>query len=187
MGEQKLLLPLREKPVLQWVLESALASDLHEIVCVVRGLETVRRKIPLADERLYWLVNYAADRGQSTSIIAGLWSVDPRSEGALFIVGDQPMIRRELINALIERFEKSPAWIVAPSFQGHPRNPVLFRRNLFPDLLRLKGDRGGRGLIETYRDKTDLLEWSDETPFMDLDVREDYEKLKGLAESSPDQ
>jgi molybdenum cofactor cytidylyltransferase len=181
MGEQKLLLPLREKPVLQWVLESALASDLHEIVCVVRGLETVRRTIPLADERLYWLVNYAADRGQSTSIIAGLWSVDPRSEGALFIVGDQPMIRRELINALIERFEKSSALIVAPSFQGHPRNPVLFRRNLFPDLLRLKGDRGGRGLIETYRDKTDLIEWSDETPFMDLDVREDYEKLKGLA------
>jgi molybdenum cofactor cytidylyltransferase len=181
MGEQKLLLPLREKPVLQWVLESALASDLHEIICVVRGLATVRREISLVDERLYWLVNYAADRGQSTSVIAGLWSVDAQSEGALFIVGDQPMIRPEIINALIERFEKSSALIVAPSFQGHARNPVLFRRDLFPDLLRLKGDRGGRALLETYRDRTDLVEWIDEIPFIDLDVREDYEKLKDLA------
>jgi CTP:molybdopterin cytidylyltransferase MocA len=40
-NEQKLLVPLRDKPVLQWVLESALASDLHEIVYVVRDLETV--------------------------------------------------------------------------------------------------------------------------------------------------
>jgi molybdenum cofactor cytidylyltransferase len=53
MGEQKLLLPLRGKPVLQWVLESALASDLHEIVCVVCDLRAVRRRISLADERLY--------------------------------------------------------------------------------------------------------------------------------------
>ena len=30
-GEQESLVPLRDKPVLQWGLESALASDLHEI------------------------------------------------------------------------------------------------------------------------------------------------------------
>ena len=47
MGEQKLLLPLRGKPVLQWVLESALAADLHEIVCVVHDLSAVRRRISL--------------------------------------------------------------------------------------------------------------------------------------------
>ena len=65
-SEQKLLLPLRDKPVLQWVLESALASDLHEIICVVRDLEAVRRRITLSDERLYWLTNPAADQGQSS-------------------------------------------------------------------------------------------------------------------------
>ena len=36
-----------EHGLLQRVLESALASDLHEIVCVVRDLEAVRRKISL--------------------------------------------------------------------------------------------------------------------------------------------
>jgi molybdenum cofactor cytidylyltransferase len=181
MGEQKLLLPLGGKPVLQWVLESALASDLHEVICVVRDLGAIRQQISLADDRLYWLVNYAADRGQSTSVIAGLWAIDPKSDGALFLVGDQPMISSDLIDSMIDRFDNSSAWIIAPSCKGQTRNPVLFRRNLFPELLQLTGDRGGRMLIEKQRDRTTLVEWEDEVPFMDLDVRADYERLKGLA------
>jgi CTP:molybdopterin cytidylyltransferase MocA len=91
--------------VLQWVLESALASDLHEIVCVVRDLEAVRRRISLVAHRLYWLTNQAADRGQSTSLIAVLSAIDPKSDGALILAGDQPMIRPELINSLVNGME----------------------------------------------------------------------------------
>jgi len=177
-SEQKLLLPLRGKPMLQWVLEGALASDLHEIVCVVRDLSAVHRRISLVHERLYWLTNQATDQGPSSSVIAGLWAIDPKSDGALFLLGDQPMIRRELINSLLERFENTNALIVAPSFQGQTRNPVLFRRDLFPELLHLTGDRCGQGLIKKYRKKTHLVEWNDEMSFMDIDVCEDYEKMK---------
>lgn len=177
MSEQGLLQPLQDKPVLQWVLESALASDLHEIVCVVRDLEAVRRRISLVAKRLYWLTNHAADQGQSTSVIAGLWAIDPKSDGALILLGDQPMIQRDLINSLAERFENSNALIVAPSFQEEIHNPVLFRRDLFPKLLQLTGDQSGRVLIEKYRKKTALVDWNDEASFMDIDVREDYEKI----------
>jgi molybdenum cofactor cytidylyltransferase len=181
IGREKLLLPLRGKPVLQWVLESALASDLDEIVCVTRELTSAQRQLNLSDERLLWLTNYAADRGQSTSVISGLWATNPRSDGVMFLVGDQPLIRKELINALIEKFKSGSAWIVAPSFEQAPRNPVLFRRDLFPELLQLTGDRGGRMLIEKYKNKTALVEWKDEISFLDLDVHEDYERLKELA------
>ncbi len=180
MGEPKLLLPLKGKPVLQWVLESALSANLHEVICVVREMESVRQRITRLSGRLYWLVNYGADRGQSTSLIAGLWAIDPTSDGVLFLVGDQPMMSSDLINALIERFESSRALIVAPSFHGETRNPVIFRRDLFPELLQLTGDRGGRSLIERYNAQTERVEWNDEVPFMDLDVREDYEKLLSL-------
>src|SRR5229473_445264 len=142
MGEQKVFLPLQGKPVLQWVLESALKSDLHEVICVVRDLASARQRIALVHERLFWLVNHAADRGQSTSVIAGLWATDPKSHGTLFLTGDQPMIRCDL----------------------------------FPELLQLTGDRGGRVLVEKYLDKTELLDWPDEAPFMDIDVRENYER-----------
>lgn len=181
MGEQKLFLPLGGKPVLQWVLESALASALDEIICVARDLGPVRRQINLADERLFWLLNYAADRGLSTSVIAGLWAANPESDGVMFLVGDQPLIRKELINSLIERFADNSSLIVAPKFNGEARNPVLFRRELFPDLLKLTGDRGGRALLEKHRKMTTLVEWQDELPFLDIDLPEDYERIKGLA------
>ena len=170
MGEQKLLLPLRGKPVLQWVLESALAADLHEIVCVVHDLSAVRRRISLVDERLYWIINDAADRGQSTSVIGGLWAIHPKSDGALFLAGDQPMIQSKLIDALVKRFKNSAALIVAPSFRGQTRNPVLFRRDIFPELLQVTGDRDRRGLIEKYRHKTALVKWNDEMSFMEIDL-----------------
>jgi len=181
LGQPKLFLPLRGKPVLQWVLESALASDLDEIVCVTRELRSAQRQLDLSDERLLWLTNYAADRGQSTSVIAGLWATSPKSDGVMFLVGDQPLIPKELINALIKKFTSGSAWIVAPSFKNEPRNPVLFRRDLFSELLQLTGDRGGRALIDKDKKKTALVEWKDEIPFLDLDVHEDYERLKELA------
>lgn len=182
MGEQKLFLPLAGKPVLQWVLESALASDLDEIICVTRDFAPVRRQITVTDERLLWLLNYAADRGQSTSVITGLWAANQQCDGVMFLVGDQPLISKELINSLIDKFYDSSAAIVAPKFDGQARNPVLFRRKLFPELLKLTGDRGGRMLLEKHRRKIAFVEWLDEIPFLDLDVPADYERLKKLAQ-----
>ncbi len=178
MGQQKLLLDLKGKPILQWVLEAALSSELDEVVCVVREANEIQKGISLKDDKLRWVTNEKASEGQNTSVIAGLKAINPQSEAALFIVGDQPLVKRDLIDGLIDLFRKTAALIVAPTFQGQTRNPVLFRKDLFPEFLKLTGDRGGRGLIEKYKDKTVFLEWKEEAPFLDVDRWEDYEKLK---------
>jgi molybdenum cofactor cytidylyltransferase len=178
MGEQEALLPLRDKPALQRVLEGALASRVREVVCVVSDLTSARRHVTVENERLIWLVNYGADGGPNSSMIAGLWAIDPNSDGVLFLAGDQPFIGSELIDALIDRFENSRALIVAPSFEGQTRNPLLFRRELFPELLKLAGNRGARALLEKNRDQAELVPWSEEIPAVDVDVRADYARLK---------
>jgi molybdenum cofactor cytidylyltransferase len=178
MGRQKLLLDLKGKPVLQWTLEAALASELDELVCVVRDLEEIKRRISLKHQKLRWVTNERAAQGQSTSIMAGLKAISPESEAALFLVGDQPLVTPELINTLIDRFKREASLIVAPTFRGETRNPVLFHRDLFPEILQLKGDRGARGLIEKYRQTSAFPEWPDGSPFLDVDSWEDYEKLK---------
>ena len=178
MGQQKLLLDLKGKPVLQWTIEAALGSKLDEVVCVVRVLKNIREGISLNHEKLRWAINDRAAEGQSTSVTTGLKVVSPQSEAALFLVGDQPLVKPELINSLIDLFRKSGAPIVAPTFQGQTRNPVLFHKGLFPELLKLTGDRGGRRLIEKYDDKAAFLEWKDEAPFLDVDRWEDYERLR---------
>ena len=181
MGQPKLFLPRHGKPVLQWVLESVLATKVIEVICVVRDLAAVRAHISVADHRLSWLVNDRADAGQSSSVIAGLWAVDPKADAALFVVGDHSMLSSELINALIDRFNRVSAPIIAPTFQGQVRNPALFRREIFPELLKLEGDRGGRAVIEKYQDRLELVQWNEAAPFMDIDDQTDYERIKLLA------
>ena len=181
MQEQKALLPPRDPPVLQRVLESALASKVREVVCVVSDLASAPRQVTVKNERLIWLVNYGVEGGPNGSRSAGLWAIDPNSDGVLFLAGDQPFIGSELINALIERFENSRALIVAPSFEGQPRNPLLFRRELFPELLKLSGDRGARALLEKNRDQAELVPWGEEIPCVDIDARADYARLKAPA------
>ena len=178
IGKQKLLLDFKGKPVLRRVLEAALASDLDEVVCAVRDVSEVQQRISLKHDKLRWVCNKKAPEGQSTSVIAGLKAISPQSEAAFFLVGDQPLVKRDLIDGLIDLFRKTAALIVAPTFQGQTRNPVLFHKDLFPEFLKLTGDRGGRRLIEKYKDKTVFLEWKEEAPFLDVDRWEDYERLK---------
>ena len=181
MGMPKLFIPLHGKPVLQWTLESVLATKVTEVICVVRELASIRATISIRDDRLYWLVNDRADDGQSSSVIAGVWAVDPQSKGAILIVGDQPLRGSQLINALIERGKISSAPIIAPSFQRQLRNPVLFRREMFLELLKLTGDSGGQALIEKYPDQLEILQWDEEAPFMEVDDQKDYERIQVLA------
>jgi CTP:molybdopterin cytidylyltransferase MocA len=57
---------------------------------------------------------------------------------------------KKLINALIDRFANSPASIVAAISRDQPANPILFRRDLYPELLKLTGDDRGLSLLEKH-------------------------------------
>lgn len=180
-NDPKFFLPLRGKPVLQWILESALAADLGEVVCVTHDLKTARKQIALTDKRLFWLMHYASDGHHNSSMIAGLWAINPRNDGALFLRGDQPLIRANLIDALVGRFAAGSTTIVAPSFNGEPRHPILFGRELFPELIQLRGDRTANALIEKYREQTALIECKDGNSFLGLDANENLERIQELA------
>ena len=177
IGEPEFFLPLNGKPALQWLLESALASVLGEIVCVFDDLKFARRQINLVDDKLFWLVN-SADRGQSATVITGLWAIHPKSDGVMFLDGDQPFIRKDLIDALIEKFYESSALIVAPSFDGKTRSPILFHRELFPELLKLTGDRRERLLLRGREKFTALGQWKEELSFVRLKDYQDRERVR---------
>jgi len=177
IGEPEFFLPLNGKPALQWLLESALASVLGEIVGVFDDLKFARRQINLVDDKLFWLVN-SAERGQSATVITGLWAIHPKSDGVMFLDGDQPFIRKDLIDALIEKFYESSALIVAPSFDGKTRSPILFHRELFPELLNLTGDRRERLLLRGREKFTALVQWKEELSFVRLKDYQDRERVR---------
>lgn len=169
--------PLHGKPALQSTLEIALSARVAEVICVTDDLAAARREIKLADDRLFW--HWApSSRARSASVIAGLWASHPQSAGVMFISGEQPTIRKELIDSLIAKFESDPASIVAASLAGQPREPILVRRRLFPELLKLTGDEGVSSLIAKHPTDTALVDGRDETPNQDGERRRVAERIK---------
>lgn len=153
----------RDKSVLQSILESVLASDVDEVICVTDDLAQTRREITLNDSRLFWYQNSAASRGQSSSVIAALWASHPRSDGVMFVACEPPTFATELINAMIETFKTSAASIIAATFAGQPRGPLLFRRDLFPEILELTGDDTEASLLGKHTRNTALVPWQEES------------------------
>jgi molybdenum cofactor cytidylyltransferase len=65
--------------------------------------------------------------------------------------------------------------VIAPLVDGQRGNPVLFDRNTFTELEKLKGDKGGRGLFSKFT--VSWVEWHDSTVLKDIDTEEDYQRL----------
>ena len=59
--------------------------------------------------------------------------------------------------------------------EGKRGNPVLFDRAVFPDLMSLQGDAGGRQVFSRYPIANVL--WNDPRLLLDVDTLEDYERL----------
>jgi molybdenum cofactor cytidylyltransferase len=175
MGELKQLLPFGGQPMVRRVTEAACAAGLAQVVVVV-GAQAEAVAEALSGLPVDLAVNSAWARGMSTSLRAGLEALRPEIGAALVVLADQPGLTRDLLRALIDRYRASGAPIVAPVHLGQRGNPVLFDRGLFPQLLAVEGDQGGREIIARYQDEMEGVEMDDPAVVLDVDTRQDYEK-----------
>ncbi len=172
--------PFRGKPLLRWVVEAALRSRLAS-VNVILGHQHSRVREALVDldgaGRLAFTMNERHENGQSESIIAGLSAVSADCAGAMFLVGDQPLLDAGAIDRLIAAFEASPTGICYPWCDGQRRNPVIFARRFFTDLRQLRGDVGGSVVIANHPEAAVPVTFGDPKPFCDVDRRADIDLL----------
>ncbi len=176
----KLLAPFGGKPLIAWTVEAALASRLSR-VAIVLGHEgdAVRAAIAelMAEDRIVDVVNEDYRDGQSRSVVAGLNAVRGNCSGAMFLVGDQPSLTADIINALIAAHTRDGTGICHPSANGVRCNPVIFAERFFPDILALTGDNGARALIDAHPEAVTAVEFADDTPFRDIDRAGDLRAL----------
>jgi molybdenum cofactor cytidylyltransferase len=183
MGSHKLLLPFKGRPLVRWVVEAALASGAAPVIVVVgHGGERVRAALP--DGRLIAILNPSYAEGMSTSLKIGLAATPKEVEGALIVLGDQPLITTNIINTLIAESSAAPDAIIAASYQGRQGNPVLFPRQYFAELEAVTGDAGGRSLLARYPERIRLVEIDDAQAGLDIDTPAEYQAL--LSENALD-
>lgn len=180
LGQPKQLLELSGRPVLQHVLEAAGAAGLDEIVVVLGHVaEEVAAALTLPPGART-VVNPDYATGQASSLRAGLSALDTRSGAALILLGDQPGMRPADIRAVAAAYLAGAGPVVQGRYQGRPGHPVLFDRQVWPELAAVDGDKGARDVIKAHPDWVVRVDLDGEAP-PDLDTLEDYDRLRGDA------
>ena len=173
-GRPKQLLDWRGEPFVRHVARTALEAGLSPVV-VVLGAQAPQIRPAL--DGLPLIIREAAgwQQGQSASLIAGMQAVPGEVGSVIFLLADQPQIPAALIESLLALHAETLAPLVAPQIDGRRANPVLFDRRVFPELLSLSGDSGGRALFARY--PVAWLAWLDSFIGLDVDTPEDYRRF----------
>jgi molybdenum cofactor cytidylyltransferase len=177
MGRIKQLLPVGEETLIERVLGQILESQLDKVVLVLghRALDIKAVIAPcFVDPRLRIIENRQYRQGISSSIAAGIREVESTHDHAMFFLADMPCIPSNLINRLLGRHLTSGMPIGAIQSEGRPAHPVIFSRELYPELKRLKGDVGARSLFSAYSGSICLIEPEGDYDSLDIDTPEDY-------------
>lgn len=130
------------------------------------------------------IVNHAPESGLAHSVQLGLAAIEALNQAgaALVLLGDQPLVRIEVVQALLDAWKKGKGPVVRPSYSaspGVPGHPVLLDRSIWSRASRLQGDRGFGILLASNEFETSVLDVSGHNP--DIDTPAD---LSSLEESS---
>ena len=178
-GGQKLVAELDGQPIIRHVVEVARAAGLEPIV-VVEPPGDPFRAADLGDtERV---VNPVPADGLSGSVRIGLRALDadasrPALDAALILPADQPLVRAEVIGALIAAAQTHPdvPFVVPHYSRDGSHNPVLARRSAWRLADELAGDRGFGPVLAAHPEL--ILEVALDGGNPDVDTVEDLRRL----------
>ncbi len=174
MGRQKLLLPLRGKPVVRWSVDAILPHA--DEVLVVTGHEAADVQAALAGLPVRFIHNPHPEAGQGSSIAVGVAALAQTTDAVLIALGDQPRLPDGVIPALLEAFRRGDAAIVTPIYRGIQGTPVIFGAEVFPELRALTGDGGARTVVRANLGRVREIPFDLPMPD-DVDTPEDYARL----------
>jgi molybdenum cofactor cytidylyltransferase len=173
LGRPKQLLPYRGGVLLDAALDTARESHVDQIILAVGGSagEVVR---VVDTSRCDVVLNSHYGDGCSSSIAAALPALRPEIGLLMLLLADQPGIRPETVQLLID--ERGESDIAVTRYEDGIGHPFAFARPLFADLACLHGDRGVWGLIERRAAEVREVPAPGRIP-LDVDTEADYRQL----------
>lgn len=212
MGENKLLLKFKNMTFIENIMEKVLKQDFYSVCAVVsdKNIEELCRKAIEKNRAgngktdAFTVQNIDSGKGQSESMKLGILESERRVEenreensgtenrtgnngkkdneidGFMFFSADQPLLTEETIRKIAESFEGDK--IVVPEYGGKNGLPTIFPASFADRLLKIEGDVGGKPVILSNSDKLKFIYIENADEGMDVDTRDQYEKLKGEPE-----
>jgi len=181
MGSPKALLPYQGRPFLEHLLD-VVRNPKIGVRRVVLGAdaEPITRAVPLEHEEM--VVNPEWEKGQLSSILAGLRSLPAGTEGILLCLIDHPLISKTLVDGLIDQFYAKRAPIVLPVFEGKRGHPVIFSAALYGELEKAPEDVGARSVVWAHAKEISEFQTLEEGCIVNLIDPAAFERLTGPPE-----
>ena len=172
-GTPKQLLPFGDTTMLGQVVRNANASSLDRVVVVLgRASGELRGSVDFG--RVVVVDNTAYGTGCASSLLAGMDAAGEDCEALVLLLGDQPGVRAEFVDAVLSEWRSSRPWASVTSYGGELGHPFVFALEAFEQLRGLHGDKAVWKLIEAYPQRVHRVEIESPLP-PDVDTPEDYE------------
>lgn len=180
MEENKMLLKLEEKTIIEHTLTKAVKANVDRVTVVLGNMREQLTEV-LRPYQVSIVENPDYAGGMGTSLGKGIGGFINRSDidAVIIMLGDMPFVQTATINRLVAVYARTGSEIVAPVYQGQRGNPVLLDKRLFPLLLELAGDQGAREIIKQFSALVFLVAVDDPGVLLDIDTRDDWRKVAG--------
>lgn len=174
-GKVKQLLPWNNQPLISYIIDIVHSSGLSPIIIVLGA--NYSQIIPVIRSKpVKLIINPKWEEGKGSSISIGVNALPKEINAVMLFVIDQPFLSKELIGAIMREYaRKEKVEIIAPYIGEIQSNPVLFTKKVFPSLLGLEKEEGGKKIISEFSVKK--LQWKDEKILRDIDTLEDYKAV----------
>ena len=173
-GANKLLTPFCGQPLCDTIFQRHPAELFQQNLVVTRYPEIA---LSACQNGFSVVENLEGQDDVAQTIYLGLQALDQRSIGCLFSVCDQPLLRPESIQRMVQTFLEHPRAIVALGWQGRRGNPMCFPQELFGELARLPANCGGSFVAQAHLEQVILVEAAGPEELEDIDCPEDLERL----------
>lgn len=176
-GGGKLLAPFGGKTLIEATLSGLRDAPVDEII-VVLGKQFEELRSVCEPYGVCVVENPGWEDGMSTSVRTGLEALAPEVRASVFLLADQPLVGSEAVARLVAAHEKG-ADVAVATYEGSPRNPVLFAREVWPLLGReLSGDEGARRFIRRHPEMVTEVPCEDVADPADVDTVEDLREME---------
>ena len=170
----KLHLQIDGVPLLRRSLQTLLDSRIGHIV-VVLGYEPRATLGLIEDMPVETVYNEAHLDGQMTSVHCGLAALGEDYDGIFVALGDQPALRADDIDALIDAFvARDGGEVVIPTYRGERGNPIVISNACRRDILAGARNLGCRKFVDRNPELVRKLDMSNPAVVVDLDTPEQY-------------
>ena len=179
MGRAKATLPAGDgHTFLTRIVQTFLDAGVDDVIVVVgHDAELIAGNFAASGLPARFVVNPDYDRGQLSSLVAGLGVVDrPGVSAVLVTLVDVPLVSAATVRAVVERYRRTGAPIVRPTSGDRHGHPLLIGHALFDALRAADPAVGAKPIVRAHASADGDIAIDDEGAFTDIDTEEDYRK-----------